>query len=173
MGCEAALFWSSARGARWLRQLHPLHSAGRSEWGARRAAGTVWPGERIGAAGEWGERRAGRGDQAGSEWGAKRAAATDRAGPGEAIEAGSEWGARQHSSGASRGELAGFDNSILCTLRAAVNGVRGGPRERCLRRSPAFSTAAHLGRSRPTLSFPHAARRKGASRSARRGCVSM
>jgi hypothetical protein len=95
MGCEAALFWSSARGARWLRQLHPLHSAGRSEWGARRAAGTVWPGERIGAAGEWGERRAGRGDQAGSEWGAKRAAATDRAGPGEAIEAGSEWGARQ------------------------------------------------------------------------------
>jgi hypothetical protein len=97
---------------------------------AGRGNGLAGPGEAIEAGSEWGERRAGRGDQAGSEWGAKRAAATDRAGPGEAIEAGSEWGARQHSSGAARGELAGFDNSILCTLRAAVNGVRGGPRER-------------------------------------------
>ena len=81
MGCEAALFWSSARGARWLRQLHPLHSAGRSEWGARRAAGTVWPGERIGAAGEWGERR--EAIEAGSEWGARQRGDATEAGRGD------------------------------------------------------------------------------------------
>ena len=63
--------------------------------GAGRGRGLGGPGERIGAASEWGARRAGRGDRAGSEWGARRAAGTDRVGPGEAIEAGSEWGARR------------------------------------------------------------------------------
>ena len=62
----------------------------------RRSGG---PGERIGAASEWGARRAGRGDRAGRGNGSGRPVNVVRGGPGEAIG------------------------------RAGVNAVRGGPGE--------------------------------------------